>query len=224
MGVMRPKSEGNFTKREHALVNTITTIISHELKYFLDKNKMKSKTLLYKSSFLNNPIGVIILDNNFQVVEFNQSAAEYCREISGDKQSSRHPIDTVIGNILNNIGLGIKNGNTCIYTDYTGYRFEIIPTLVPDIRYKLSTNYVVYIKNGSSSNSGALNNGSVAAGKLTNRELSIVDLIAKGLTNKQIGERLFISPQTVRTHIENIMQKLQVNNRTAILYKLGKVK
>ena len=49
---------------------------------------------------------------------------------------------------------------------------------------------------------------------LTDREIEILKLIAEGLTNKEIAERLDISNNTVKTHIKNIYGKLQVNRRT----------
>jgi DNA-binding NarL/FixJ family response regulator len=52
------------------------------------------------------------------------------------------------------------------------------------------------------------------AEKLTPREREILRLIADGLGNEQIGSRLFISPQTVRTHVGKAMEKLDVHSRT----------
>lgn len=49
---------------------------------------------------------------------------------------------------------------------------------------------------------------------LTNRELDILRLIAKGLSNKNIAERLYISEKTVKNHITNIFRKLGVEDRT----------
>lgn len=49
---------------------------------------------------------------------------------------------------------------------------------------------------------------------LTEREAEIMVLIAQGLTNKAIQEKLFISNNTVRTHIKNLYGKLGVNDRT----------
>jgi DNA-binding NarL/FixJ family response regulator len=48
---------------------------------------------------------------------------------------------------------------------------------------------------------------------LTKRELEILQLVAEGLSNEEIGKRIFISRKTVKTHLTNIFDKLQVNNR-----------
>ena len=45
---------------------------------------------------------------------------------------------------------------------------------------------------------------------LSNRELEVVALVAVGHRNKEIANKLFISEQTVKTHLTNIFQKLQV--------------
>jgi len=48
---------------------------------------------------------------------------------------------------------------------------------------------------------------------LTKRELEILRLVAEGLTNDEIGKKIFISEKTVKTHLTNIFDKLKVNNR-----------
>jgi LuxR family maltose regulon positive regulatory protein len=46
------------------------------------------------------------------------------------------------------------------------------------------------------------------------RELEVLALIAEGLSNQEIAERLFLSPQTVKVHVRNIYSKLDVSSRT----------
>jgi LuxR family transcriptional regulator, maltose regulon positive regulatory protein len=50
--------------------------------------------------------------------------------------------------------------------------------------------------------------------QLSRREQEVLQLVAKGLTNQQIAERLVISIRTVKKHIENIHGKLGVQSRT----------
>jgi DNA-binding CsgD family transcriptional regulator len=55
---------------------------------------------------------------------------------------------------------------------------------------------------------------------LTRREQQVLDLVAEGLTNKQIALRLNITPQTVNVHLKSIYQKLGVHTRTAAAFLL----
>jgi len=48
---------------------------------------------------------------------------------------------------------------------------------------------------------------------LTPREMEILQLVAEGLSNKQIADRLFLSLHTVKRHVHNILEKLQVQHR-----------
>jgi len=52
---------------------------------------------------------------------------------------------------------------------------------------------------------------------ITKREKEVLALIAEGLTNNQIAEKLFISPLTVDSHRKNLLTKLQVNNTAALI-------
>lgn len=49
---------------------------------------------------------------------------------------------------------------------------------------------------------------------LTTRELEVLQLVAAGLTNAEVGERLFISDETVKTHLRRLMRKLGLSRRT----------
>ncbi len=54
---------------------------------------------------------------------------------------------------------------------------------------------------------------------LTQRERDVLRLLADGLSNEEIGKQLFISPETVRTHIRKAMEKLGADTRTQAVAK-----
>jgi DNA-binding NarL/FixJ family response regulator len=56
-----------------------------------------------------------------------------------------------------------------------------------------------------------------ALAELTERERDIMLLVARGLGNDQIASRLFISPQTAKTHVRNILRKLDCHDRVALV-------
>jgi DNA-binding CsgD family transcriptional regulator len=59
-------------------------------------------------------------------------------------------------------------------------------------------------------------------GTLSARENEILDLVASGATNGQIAEQLWLSPATVKKHLENVYAKLEVGSRTAALAQTGR--
>ena len=56
---------------------------------------------------------------------------------------------------------------------------------------------------------------------ITRRELDVLELIAKGLTNREIAEKLFVSENTVKTHSSRVFDKLGAKRRTQAV-QLGK--
>ena len=54
---------------------------------------------------------------------------------------------------------------------------------------------------------------------LTKQELLILKLMSQGLSNKKIADQLFISIETIKTHLKNIYRKLEVNNKISALVK-----
>jgi ATP/maltotriose-dependent transcriptional regulator MalT len=63
---------------------------------------------------------------------------------------------------------------------------------------------------------------SPAAGPLTKREIEVLRLVADGLTNQQIAERLFLSDHTVHRHLTNILNKLSVGSRAAAVARAAR--
>lgn len=69
---------------------------------------------------------------------------------------------------------------------------------------------------------GAGGGGPSPADRLTSREQEIVELMARGLSNKQIAHSLDIALPTVKNHVRNIFEKLEVHRRADALLRLGR--
>jgi DNA-binding CsgD family transcriptional regulator len=55
---------------------------------------------------------------------------------------------------------------------------------------------------------------------LTKREAEVALLLAAGLKNEQVADRLFVSPHTARHHVESVLAKLEVTSRSAVAVRL----
>lgn len=53
-----------------------------------------------------------------------------------------------------------------------------------------------------------------ASGQLSAREHEVLTLLVQGFSNTEIGARLYLSPETIKTHVRHIMEKLSVRDRT----------
>jgi DNA-binding CsgD family transcriptional regulator len=80
---------------------------------------------------------------------------------------------------------------------------------------------------GTAAGTGHTPNNSGNRGALTNREVEVLALLARGLSTRELASRLNISPATVRNHVRNIFVKLDVHNRVAAVRhgcKLGLIR
>ena len=51
---------------------------------------------------------------------------------------------------------------------------------------------------------------------MTSSELAVAQLVAEGLTNREVAERLFVSPHTVNSHLRHVFAKLGINSRVEL--------
>ncbi|HVB38993.1 MAG TPA: response regulator transcription factor, partial [Vicinamibacterales bacterium] len=82
----------------------------------------------------------------------------------------------------------------------------------PSMASKLLNEFASMIKRGNERQQ-------LPAPRLTDREMEVLRLVAKGLNNRDIAKQLFISENTVKNHIRNILEKLQLHSRMeAVVY------
>lgn len=87
--------------------------------------------------------------------------------------------------------------------------------LHPDIAKKLMSAIASEVKTpGAAPETTQGSQAPPAASSLTERELEVLGLIARGMTNREIAETLIISEKTVKTHVSNILGKLALDDRT----------
>ncbi len=163
--------------------------------------------------------GILIFDTNNILLYSNEEALEMIPEL----QQAIHNIPKEIDSLLNHLKSKSKKDSCYVDLNYTviknetaapcavraffigshekNYKHSHIMVLLEKIVKKRLLNFDK-IKNEFN---------------LSNREIEVTKLICDGLSNKEIGEKLFICEYTVKDHIKNIMRKLNVPSRNGII-------
>jgi len=139
---------------------------------------------------------------------------------SDDAESQRH--------IQRLMSLGLSNALLCgSYLD-SGVNtvfilLEVQPTKTIErtsylLELLLAQLHLSYIR--ISAQQGRVGQSEKMATPVSSRELDIMRLVAKGKSNQEIAELLFISPFTVKNHVHNILKKLKVSNRMQAANKI----
>jgi len=85
----------------------------------------------------------------------------------------------------------------------------VLPSLLTG---SLFSQIVEHAVNGARGSSSKL----MESVRMTKRERQVIDLISDGMTNKEIAQKLHLSPYTVKSHVHNILEKLALHTRVQI--------
>lgn len=222
IGIFRSKEEGCFKNKDIEILTYLSNYIAYYLYEHQELSQIKNENFMYKNCICQLPIGLVILDSNRSLINCNEIAKSFCMDILND-QSYSNPVEHVINMVLSNLNLNGINSSSCIYTNFEQYTFKITLSIIPNVYKGIETCYYIHIvKDLAKEKIDLLYLTQVY--NLTQRELEIIELISKGLSNREISGKLYISINTVRTHIDNIFNKLNVSSRMAMLYKMGIIK
>ena len=187
----------------YMIIEGIRSLLSHENDIELIGHAMTATSCM---AFLQNTLpDVILMDINLP----DRNGIDLCKEVR-----TKHPAVRVIG--LSTFGQQsmvekmLENG-ALGYVLKNGTREELLEGIAACMRGEkyLSGEIALAIQKN-------------AAGRpvLTRREKEVLSLIAEGLTNNEVAEKLFISPATVDTHRKNLLSKFDARN-TATLIRLA---
>ena len=69
----------------------------------------------------------------------------------------------------------------------------------------------------------AISLGDLPANQLTGQQRSILRYLAEGLTNREIAEKMFLSPNTVKDYLDDLMEKTGIHSRVAMVAQVAKL-
>jgi DNA-binding NarL/FixJ family response regulator len=113
-------------------------------------------------------------------------------------------------------GFILKTSTPRQITDAARQALEGATPLDQGLATELLLRLISGARKGSTSGSGSRGPSSV---KLTQREVEVLRLMAQGRTNRQIARSLFVSVSTVKKHVQRIISKLEVSDRTQAAVK-----
>ncbi len=161
----------------------------------------------------NNLVDIALLDINMPIMDGIECAKKIISNFVDVKVAmlSMHEEKSLIKNLIE---IGVK-----------GYMLKTIPSdeLLMAIKKiyggkeYFSSDVTKALLSDDSSSFHRYKKKSPLLQDLTSREKEIIKYISQGLTNNQIGEKLFISPRTVDTHRTNIMRKIDVHNVASLI-------
>ncbi len=216
IGILKPKELGNFTEKEIEYARMINAHINNLLKKSLINLNLEHQNQILVNFVDKSPIGMILVDNNFDLIGYNQIALSYINEICNQDPENMLS-DQVIKTFIEKIYFkGFSPGNF-IQTDIKDYAIKIKPFVIPNFSQGITTLYYIYIyrRNNNTINPSILK----SKYKLTSRECELVFYLLEGYSNKQIADELFISPHTVKTHMQNIFKKMECVSRSEVIRK-----
>jgi DNA-binding CsgD family transcriptional regulator len=219
----RTRNRPNFSEREKMICSLLAQPLANSLRLI----GMASREGNGDGTGTPSPsAGVLMLDYNFNIVDINGRAKEYCGMlncVTADFFKREHNDYKVPGAIIE-VCSAIKK----LYESRT-HRRPLIYRLVPagNGRHVRIEGSITHDATRPSSSPCFMVSLSEAAGQvmsqdwtsfnLTRRESEIATYVCQGLSNRHISEMLYISLNTVETHLKNIFRKTGIKNRTGLL-------
>ncbi|MCB2227778.1 MAG: helix-turn-helix transcriptional regulator [Desulfarculaceae bacterium] len=231
----RPRRSNSFTSKEILTVRTIVPYLAHALAHNNLRRKIKLKGTVLEYIEKQSSIGMLLLDESLQIVYSNEKAEEavgnltlsrpvfrrnlqlppqllkVCREIKPIMDNRREggapPVkqSTIQGCDGSNFSVTIR-----LLDQRLGW--EDSRLLMVSIEEEQSAEEKLAAKIDPDHLQKELH--------LSRREIEVVELVFLGLKNAEIAEKLFVSEVTVKKHLQNIYEKVGVNNRTTLVNRI----
>lgn len=213
--------EGDFNKEETVFLNYISQYIQSLVPLSQYIATLESCNSIKDSLIDNEKIGLVILNNDFEVLEANNLAVEYLNSAIPHYSNISDFLRGVIAMESSPENTEMNMLNKTISFNGLVFNFFVKPYIINN-KY-LGRQYVATITNSSIGTDRKHDYKRFSEKfKLSEREMEIIILLSQNLRYSEIADSLFISLNTVRTHIKNIYRKLDIDNERSLLCLFNK--
>ncbi len=226
----RPRKVNRFTKDEIRIAKIISPYLAHALAHNDLRKKIKLKGNILDYIEKQSSIGMILLDETLQIIYRNPKADE----VFGKLKSSGLAVnrdDPISSRFLKDCremkdslescptgGMIVPRRSVVKGPDQT--RFSVVSEVLDqESGWEGSRLFMVSIEEQSAP-ADIDPQYLIDAFHLSRREIDVVALLLLGLKNLQIAGELFVSEVTIKKHLQNIYDKVGVNNRTTLISRI----
>lgn len=216
---LKSKSEGDFTPTDLGNLNIISNFISNLALNHMTVNNLITQNRLFESLSNQSPTGLIIFNTNYpyKIGYMNSAAYRYTAELCPDVRNQNSGDEFLIKHVIDEFGFPEYASSKTVLSPFDKkYIVNITPSQTTDHFASSVYVYIIPMVETAMRKEPLLTNGN----NLTKRQIEIIELVILGKTNEEIASQLFISVNTVKTHLNNIYRELNVSNRFSLYSKL----
>ena len=232
IGMYRSRKSKAFCHRDFQRLKFLCSFITLGLNNIKIRNQFNLQTSILETLGQLSSGAVIIMDDEFNPVYLNQTAREIFSEAGSDPSIRKHYGHPVPDVFLKDCSLlreraEKRQGREHMQPIRRVLRYNsdefIVKSQLLEGAFPPAFERFFLIRIGPANNGFELDQRKIQGlFNLTSRESEIVNYIARGEKNNDIAEKLHISELTVKTHIQNIFEKMNANSRSAVVFKIMK--
>ncbi len=223
IGLYKPQNE-EFKPETKDQLKLITRFLEGQLSQHLALQRALADQQMYQRCMDENPTGIILFDRNFSILFSNKAAGEMVAALLHKSIN----LDQFIKHAVSLTGTLTSPDRVSTLTLYSPSLKEFTIRIKPvDNRlFPGRQTFLMELMPGDSSLQGSPGPDRAVIENvrdtydLSDRELQVLGLVMQGLSNIETAERLFISPNTVKAHLRNILRKTGTRNRMMLYRKI----
>ncbi len=227
LGLYRPPNANEFSSLDQAKANMLAPYLAGALENVLiSEQKAKQDAIIDSITTHMHYKGIIVLDESLELIYQNKHATRFFSYLTPQEREQRLPSRPLPKEVYLHCKDLLRVAPADEDSEPSRKLFELhcqtenkkLPIHIRVITYRNKKPLLLLCFAPEEYESNIIKR--IMKYGLSQRQAEVVSLLKKGLTNKEIGSKLFISKYTVENHLKSIYEKMNVKNRTELSYRL----